>query len=943
MVFGQSRSFIDEVDEKDKPTDPIILDAFNQIWEKLQSEIFIWDKFRTCLPFQVESPSENSEEKQKIRSLEEQHRHDLQAMCFDEKGNRKRLSKQQLNEISDTGRFTVKSEIGEQYDNVWLLGSFLQLGRKEISRRFKKRKNSANEHWFLHLPECFSENGRLTLRRALRNMNNSLAHVVRLLVGLPEYRPRYSERLIDVLMQKDRILYLFAEARPEADNDLQWIYQNQLKLNTLLVKPEIIEQLKEVINQVTETLNEKGEIDDSALLLALKEHPKTRELDAELPALLENFHSFYFMLSRQNPRFDVLLKIETEKRERLLIDQYPYRGRYEKWRRIHLNRQSGKIVKQVKQQLAEELLEKLPAGQEKYCLQRNLSYFSTCGEVRKNHLKLQFFPSVIFKLPRIKWSFRPLSKYDNLAFRNIHFTGKHRGWRMSCLFLSAYTAFFNNTLKLMRAWRYNPFGMRSVLTFSREKFNGEFWLTDKGVPIGSGKYATHITDLYDRWKLLRRYREDFEAKSDFGLFPRSVGRLFNRFYCYVMIGLIGGSIVMLLRYAGFALFSLFVVTVLLLAPLLALLYVVLMFLFNTLIYDHIGPGIYYNGRKAKHYTALFPLISTLLYSFFIRGFLLAVISVAVIILHVLATPLLSLLAFLAYAFRSFWDLLMRLLFIMPFARIPGDNFPGLVQRISGYGIASEVLNQIDVSDAMGKYQQWLEAYILDEYQPVLLKSLHQFEARLEQMMTEAYRGIVGDRLQFLQQTIEENINEFQQPFENALSKHRSELRNKMMVYESHYLRLNAEALPEFIEASEKLTQSYVENSLLAYMSDAQIVAFWSLAGINKNEWSLLNRVLLSRAFSADIFTPIEECDGSIMVQNSQQNVVQSLLLEKEPSSKVVFDVNGEGRAPETEHKLSFDDNPFWYELYEPYYLPVETPERWKYLMRLRQRFIIKMG
>lgn len=950
--FGKPRYFIKEIKDKDKPSDPIILDAFNRIWTKLQAEIFLWDEFKIDLPFKSGKTARDNRYQDAPRQY--LYRKDLQAMCFDENGRRKKLSSQQIKEIAETGRFTVKSVVNEKYDNTWLLGGFFQRGRVEINRRLQQRRISANEHWFLHLPEYFSGNRSLSLKKTLKNLQASSEHLIRVVFGRPEYRPRYTDFAIQNLLQKTRLSYLFSEVEPLPEKDHLWLYQNQLKLNALLVKPAVLSYLKIIIQQQINILNEKGETRDSALLLAVQQHPYTEKIDPELPSLLGEFHTFYHLLSPENPQFAILFEAETQKRDEQLKKQYPYRGRYEKWRSDQLAKQNEEICQQVRIQLTEKLYKSLDTNpdmssyptsyttHEQYFLKKNMEYRDQYEETRKLDLSIKFRLAKVFKLPRIKWSFKALLADECLQVNNIHHSTDRSLWRLNHAIIQMYQVLSNNCLKLMRAWVYNPLGIKSVFTFSRKKFSGEIWLTDEGCPVGGSdndnKYSTHITDVYKRWNQLREYRQEFEKKSDVGLFSRGVGRFFNRLYCYVLFGVVGTSIVLVLRYAGFLLLTAFIVLGLLLAPLWTPGYVILNYIFSILIYDYIGPSSYYHGRKRKSYTSIAPLFTTIVYYFLIRGVLFSGVSLLIITFHFLAAPVLNLFALSAYLIRTVWDLLIRLLLIYPFARVPGDNFSGIVTRIAGYGFASEVLSQVGIDEAMDKYQSWLEMYILDEYREVVQQHLNQSKHRLDKMMTQIYVSILGEHLNEVQKKVDKNVTHYEKLLEKVFYECRYVLEKEQGEYIAHYIRLSESDLPAFLEKSRELCKSSVESSLLSCMSDGEIAAYWSGLGVGTDEWLLLNRVLLSRAFSADIFTAIEDSDASITVQLNEQSTVRDLLMDKDVASKVDFNVVSHAQLPQTDRHFSFSDNLMWYELYSPLYIPVKGDRDWGYLQRLRRRY-----
>ena len=910
---ASKRLFIEAVDAKALPEDPIIRDAFIRIWEKLKAEIFVWDSFKTDLPFEI---SKQSSSDTSAMDAYEQHQQDLRSMCFDEEGKRKRLDKSQHKQISKTGRFTVKSQIDESFDNVWLLGSLLQQGSESLAARFKKRRESALRHWFLYLPEYFSKTGRNSIVGALRVARNAIYHLFRLLFGLPEYRPRYTDSRISLLINKARIRYLLCGLTPDKENIHLWSIDEHKKLNTLLANPEVLEQIKIIIEQLKAELTEQGDNTDESLLATLSSHPRIKEIDAELPELIKNFHYFCLQLSALNPAFDEYYDAELERMDKQLIKQYPFRGRYKHWREMQLLQKDAELHQHVNNILATDFLAALSDGQNSYLLKQNLDFNEKSSEEIQSRLSVKMRLAKIFKLPVIQWSFRSLTNQESLPVVEIKLTTKSCCWRVGYYFMLTRMLLHNICLKLFRVLLHHPYGIKSVATLSKEKFNGETWLLDNGKPYKAKKYGTYLSDIDDTGKLIKKYRQQFEEKSDYGLFPRSVGRIFNLFFCYVIIGMAGIVFNLLFRVLAFTVIGIVSVLGVILAPFWVPAFTTLVFLFNLFIYDYIGPSPYFDGRKQKPYSAVMPVFNTLFNHMLLRGLLLTLVSMLSVIFHVFIVPVIYLFSFFAYVIAHLWDTLMRIVFIYPFARIPGDNFSGVITRIAGHGIATNILKVTGKHETQQKYQLWLQKFMLDIYESVTLKKLKSSEILLSKIMTPTYRKIMGDQISSVEKSVEENIEKYESLISENIRGFRKKLYSEQHLYRTDLVRLRKNELASFITDSETLCRITIEEHLIPWLSEAEHKLFWLNLGINENDWSLLNRVLLSQAFSADIFKPIEDCDGDISVEVEHKNIAKSLVTEKQPMSKISFNVDQQALFPKTENKLLFEDNDFWYRLHE---------------------------
>lgn len=937
---GIKRLFIEDVDAKALPEDPILRDAFIRIWDKLKSEIFVWDSFKTDLPFEV---SKQSSTDTSAMDVYEQHQQDLRAMCFDEEGKRKRLDKTQIADISKTGRFTVKSQIDESFDNVWLLGSLLQQGSESISARFKKRMKYALRHWFLYLPEYFSKTGPNSIVGALITARNAFYHLFRLLLGMPEYRPRYTDSRISDLINKARIRYLLNGLTPDKENIHLWSLSEHKKLNTLLANPDVLEQIKLIIEQVKTALTEQGDNTDESLLATLISHPSISEIDVELPELIKNFHYFCLQLSPLNPAFNKYYDAEFQRLDQQLIKQYAFRGRYEQWRKRQLLQNDTELHQHVNKKMAEDLLASMNDGQESYLLKQNIDFNEQPSEEIQSRLSVKMRLSKIFKLPVIQWSFRSLTNQEKLPVVEIKLTTRSCCWRVGYYFTLTRMLLHNICLKLFRVLLHHPYGIKSIATLSKERFDGEIWLLDNGKPYRAKKYGTYLSDIVDTGKQIKKYRQRFEEKSDYGLFPRSVGRVFNLFFCYVVIGMAGIVFNLLFRIIAFTVVSVVSVFGVMLAPFWVPVFTTLVFLFNLFIYDYIGPSPYYAGRQHKPYSAVMPIFNTLLNFMLFRGLLVSLVGLLSVLFHVLIVPVIYLFSFVAYLIAHIWDALMRIIFIYPFARIPGDNFAGVITRIAGHGIATNVLKVNAAQDAKQKYKLWLQDFMLDIYESVSLKKLKASENLLSKIMTSTYRKIIGDQIYTVEEAVEKNIEKFESVMSENIRGFKKKLYSGNILYRTDLVRIRKDELSSFVRDSEELCRVTIEQHLIPWLSDAEHKLFWLNLGITENDWSLLNRVLLSQAFSADIFTPIEACDGDISVEVEHINIAKSLVTEKQPMSKISFNVDQQALFPETEKKLSFDDNDFWYKLYEPLYFPVRLHSDWEYLLVYRLRRLQASG
>lgn len=932
--LGIKRLFIEDVDAKTLPEDPIIRDAFIRIWDKLKSEIFIWDSFKTDLPIEINKQSSSDKS---TKDVYDQHQQDLRAMCFDEEGKRKRLNKSQLAQISKTGRFTVKSQIDESFDNVWLLGSLLQQGSESITTRFKKRRKNALRHWFLYFPEYFSGMGPNSIVGALKIARNAFYHLFRLFPGMPEYRPRYTDSRISVLINKARIRYLLDGLTPDKENIHHWSLAEHKKLNILMANPNVLEQIKIIIELLKEQLTEQGDNTDESLLAALSSHPSIAEIDVELPELIKNFHNFCLQLSSLNPTYDEYYDAELERMDKLLITQFPFRGRYKHWRERQLLQKDAELHQYVNIQMATDLLAALDDGQASYLLKQNMEFNEKQPEDIKSRLSVKMRLSKIFKLPVIQWSFRSLTSQEKLLVVEIKLTTSSCCWRVGYYFTLTRMLLHNICLKLFRVLLHHPYGIKSIATLSKDKFNGEIWLLDNGKPYKAKKYGTYLSDIDDTGKLIKKYRQQFEEKSDYGLFPRSVGRIFNLFFCYVIVGMAGIVFNLLFRMLAFTVVSVVSVIGVILAPFWVPAFTTLVFLFNLFIYDYIGPSPYYAGRKQKTYSAVTPIFNTLFNYMLLRGLLVALVSILSVVFHVLIVPVIYFVSFFVYVIAHLWDMLMRIVFIYPFARIPGDDFAGVITRIAGHGIATNVLKVPGKQETQQKYQLWLQSFMLDIYESVTLKKLKGSKSILSEIMTPTYKKIIGDKIVSVEKMVDENIEKYEPLMSGNIRGIRKKLYLKQHLYRTDLVRLRKDELASFIKGSEDLCRVTMEQHLFPWLSNAEHKLFWLNLGINENDWSLLNRVLLSQAFSADIFTPIEDCDGDISVEVEHINIAKSLVTEKQPMSKISFNVEQQALFPETQKILAFEDNDFWYRLHEQLYLPIGCNGDWEYSLMHRLR------
>lgn len=934
--LGTPKRFIENLSDSDKPIDPIIRDAFERIWEMLQQNVFLWETFKTDLPFGHGVERLRSGAKSRVERTRKSHQEDLQAMCFDDNGRRRRLSREQQEDIAENGRFTVKSTIHERYDNVWLLGSFLQLGRRESRRKFEHRIGRADRYWHLELPKALSSDAPSSIWHAFRNIKNGCVHLFSILFGVPEYRPRYSDRHILTLTRYESLNFLFSDCQPSHEDELLWTGPDGVHIDVALVNPDVKSRLTELVKSLSESLAESGDLLDSSLLQALVGHPEVATIHPNLPRMLRRLHELDYRLSPEHPRYQELLKETLDRREQRLINDFPHRGRYPEWREEQLDSTQEAINAEVISTLAEEVDASLEKGQEKFSLHQLRLFYRQHSPKIRGRLEGKFRSAKVIKLQRLVWSIASSDALDRLDITRTRFGTDRAFWRLRHLGIYTWHLFSDSCLRLLRAFLHHPMGIRYVATLSREPFQGELWIDRDGELKKTGPCSTHITHLYRHIDLIRKRRREFENKSDYGLFPRGVGRLFNRAYCYLLIGVLGIPLGMALRYTAFLFFIMLLGLGLILTPLWAPLAALVAYFGSILVYDRVGPMNYYEGRAPVSYSRFAPLPMTLLNQIVFRGVVGAALKLFAILFYALAKPVLQGLALMLFVLRRTWDGATRYLFIRPFARIPGANFPGLVTRISGNGIAREILDVRTRAEVADLYHCTLEHFVLGEYEALLKNTLYQPREILDQIMTPLYCAILHDHLERVKHTLDEHIRGLKMMIEKTLSPYRQEINAYLEGVPFAYIRLKEDDMEAFYENAESLTRTVIGENLLHYMSGAQVAAFWAQRNVPPEGWPELTRRLLERWFSREIFTPIEACDDSIQVRNNNETMAQSLLLSGEPSTKVAFNVIGTTGCDPIAQRL-FRDNGFWRRLNHPFYLPIDNHNEWEKLERLRTR------
>mmetsp|Transcript_20266 Transcript_20266/g.34604 ORF Transcript_20266/g.34604 Transcript_20266/m.34604 type:complete len:606 (+) Transcript_20266:50-1867(+) len=480
-----------------------------------------------------------------------------------------------------------------------------------------------------------------------------------------------------------------------------------------------------------------------------------------------------------------------------------------------------------------------------------------------------------------------VEKYRKTVIHTSHFM-----WRWKLYFVAVYSYTKNIMFGLLVALFAGPFSLRALFGCS------EFY-PDKIVDGNTGELKTNpnvkvrtVTSMLGGlWTGISDARRKFEDAPDNGLVGKGVTRLFNLFWWYICVGLIGTLFLGIVVPIG--MLVLIVISF-------ALLVTAVVWVPVCVTVAFVQAPVFIDFMAVEKPRAFMPLVVLLVWDLTLRGIVQIVLSIlAAFIFHPLLALFVVLFASIRAFFRYLWDKLMMLLILRPRGRVPASN-SFFSRRVGGPGISFECAFQIDTDTALTVLQSELEKLELQE----LESRIHAIKQQCSTRAQEAYTQLLGALLDNV--SVPKRVSEYANGEKGGMEgwklfQDRCKGRRALFISSSNYrsVRQSSLMLAETLTLAEQVTKAFIENRILPSLQqscphllkklkeceeidekvelvDFDEKSFWQRLNVKPNDYSSISKNLLKSQFGERFVIPLEASDRVIEIEAKNATVGQVL-------------------------------------------------------------------
>lgn len=571
-------------------------------------------------------------------------------------------------------------------------------------------------------------------------------------------------------------------------------------------------------------------------------------------------------------------RLEEKKRAEAIADitkRHPIRSRLTSWLHSRVEAILTPWLDETRPKVDQDIMNLLRRDglvQEAYLFDRALRFNRETRPQREKELGALKRPSREWRFARPIWLPKNwiITKHDDRKHggsvwysaerQTTHVTRSdvpfYRFWNMYQWTISAWSwGFIGLTWNLIKG----PLSLKALFSprayYSRPTLDTE---TGKVIDDRNSLTQTLPSRLSAIWGHIKQSRAKFEAEPDTGFIGKTISRVFNLFFNYVVKGLAGTVAVAVgqpvLTALNLVLTLLLMVTSFAWAPASALLRWIICFFFFD--FDH-----------AKYGSVRSPFFTTVVYRILIRGLLNVTSSlVGAVVIHPILAAIIALTGSATAAVRLIYDSIIFGLVIWPRARIPAnDGF--LAKRVSGPGMASTIFVQIEPSDALVALRGTLERAELEIWRSRMASAISKPTTRLSNHPLGGAFSPVGLDFQAGSQrfdSIRKNVSRLMKELESKVNQRYKAIPD---IPNGHMVRLTKSALDSLLQHAETMVKDFISSRVLPLHTHDEVLSLWaSTWGLERNDFAGLTRQLLSRAFSSEILRPLEDSERTVRLK-----------------------------------------------------------------------------
>ncbi|XP_044734371.1 uncharacterized protein LOC123296783 isoform X2 [Chrysoperla carnea] len=436
-------------------------------------------------------------------------------------------------------------------------------------------------------------------------------------------------------------------------------------------------------------------------------------------------------------------------------------------------------------------------------------------------------------------------------WRWVNYTQRTWAWSLNAMFL----------LGIVVPW-CSPVGLRAL--FYIQPFMPDLELSQVNgtlFPRKSSLTPTLCSRLVSLWRHISKSRTYFETKPDTGFIGKGFTRHMNRFWNYIIKGLLGTFVIVFFFPLICIIISLCSIVVTITTFMWMPVVTLLLHIFMGLVYDFDSP--------APERNRYFVVFEAIIWNILIQGL---IQPCAALLVAILFCPLLSLIILtcgvVRYWFRLCWDSILFHAIIKKRGRIPAsDSF--VVRRIAGPGLASNYFFQIRPEQALAAFESKMELEKLAIYQRITENTILQPQKDFAQFI----EGCFGPFSAQLAKTgpyrvLEKECQELIGSLHEKLERRRRDLHTGLSVAVRCKIKLSTQDLKVSIQQAALMLERFYPANIFSHMLmlNQTEEEFWDSRGLSHGDWAGLAGLLYADIFSLDFLTPLDETQTSFKLE-----------------------------------------------------------------------------
>ena len=816
---------------------------------------------------------------------------ELHNLSLDEKGNRKKLSDEQLNQIRKTGKFSVNSQMFEGKKHVWEISNFLQRGSQSILKDRQNGLAKGVEKIICDSKNYLVSDSNFNTKNGLINIGYSIHQFFDKLLGLQKKEIKFDEYEIHDKLEKMRYIKLIEELHIDQkliedlnNNKCTKIITDSVVIDLILNNNnEEINNLKDKYKTLNKTWENTAAARKEKYRMDYNNNQKIYGSEFTSININEYIYIYNKELEERNSNLLNLINetISEEHREIIinfikskelirnimenkctkynndlklfkikLENEHPILNNINSWK-------ENKCIQfknewEIKHSLSEsynEISLKL-TGQFKYLFDSYLNYYDS-KEIKnkKKELERKKISSNFFE-----WDFVQYNKIGK-SYKTITTKTNHLGWRFTNIFMRTIKNLHNGVKYMVKNSIFGNFGLCSLFGTEDKEYYGETITT----------WIGRVKSIIDN---ISESREYFKNQPDNGFLGKKVSNIGNIIWNYGFKGLIGIPVVFIFHPLTTVLKLILSTGVIFTSILWSPLYALAIYVINSLIYDI---------DSSPNDIWFLPLANIIINRLLIKGIGQVILSLGASITTAMIGTLRCLFTEINTMLKTIYDKILYNIIIKNFARVPAqDNFSA--KRIEGPELSKNYYYQLTPEIAMILLSVYLENMEITEYKKYVTKVINEPIKVMEKMYkTYSPLGFSLDTRSETYKSLENTKKELIQKFDLVMKEH-SHKKNidNLFKMTGTKLKMTSEDINKIIQMGETYCKKYIEKNIFKYMKEKEIKLFWNDNLICENDWTGLTKELLKKTIDNNILIPIDNLDGNGFKLKIEHSSIRSL-------------------------------------------------------------------